>query len=85
MFNERTSLQTSLHTDCSVLLGQKNSGIFLGSTLFFVEWVKNNLFTSFNSNFKKALSNSEIRTYNQTASLLVLTDLKVSDEFLSDI
>lgn len=85
MFNERNALQTSLHNDCSVLLSQKNSGTFLGSTLYFVEWLKGNLFTAFNTNFTKGLSNAETRVYNQTAALLVLLDLKVSDEFLSDI
>lgn len=85
MFNERAIIQTSLSNDCSVLLSQKNSGTFLGNTLYFVEWLKSNLFTAFNTNFKKGLSNTETRVYHQTAALLVLLDLKVSDEFLFDL
>lgn len=37
MFNERTEVQTALHNDCAISLGQKNSGSFLGGTLYFIE------------------------------------------------
>lgn len=85
MFKERNDVQTSLQNDCSISLGQKNSSAFLNGSLFFIEWVRSNLFTTFNTTFKKGLTNVESRVYKQTALFLIILDLQVSDEFFSEI
>ena len=85
MLTERSDVESSLHTDCSVSLAHKNASVFGASTLHFVEWVKGNIFASFNTSLKTGLNNAETRLYRQASVFLVLLDLKVSDEFFSDI
>lgn len=85
MLNERNNIETGLYNDCSVLLGQKNLSTFLGSVSHFVEWVKSHLFLTFNTSFKKGITAAETRLYRQTSIFLITLDLKVSEEFFSDL
>lgn len=85
MFNERANIQMSLHNECSFLLVNKNSNVFLTGVSFLMETIKVNLFRTFNKTLKSGLNISEKRLYSQTSFFLILLNLNISNDFFFDI
>jgi hypothetical protein len=85
MFNECLEVKTSSQHACSILLSHKNANVFLISALEFIELVKINLFSVFNSSLKSGVILAENRLYRQTSIFFFLSDLQISNDFFLTI